>query len=78
MSRPEIPGPCGEGDVNCRAFHKVQPPALHITRRRSSPVALKPRLLASRPQGPSLVLRPGTLKQGLTYLVQVTASDPGE
>ena len=34
--------------------------------------------LVSEPEGPSLVLRPGTLKQGLTYLVQVTVSDPGE
>ena len=28
--------------------------------------------LASEPESPSLVLRPGTLNQGLTYLVQVS------
>ena len=78
VTRPDSPSLCNDGDVNCRAFDRVQPPPPHITRRSNSPVVLKPSHVASEPESPTLVLRPGTLKQGLTYLVQVTVSDPGE
>lgn len=80
LGKPESPQSespsCLDGEPNCVRFVDVKPVPPHITTLPRYTWSLNPSQVASDPHGPSLVLRPGTLRQGWTYLVQVTASSP--
>ena len=70
--------PRPECDDMCVRLREKQRIPLLITMRKSSEVMLDPNFIASEPGGPVLVLRPGALTQGQTYLLQVTVTSPGE
>ncbi|KAL8570217.1 hypothetical protein ACOMHN_029917 [Nucella lapillus] len=72
---PEKTAAEGTSDPDLRTFDRVQPPRPHITVRKGSEMALSAKIVASDPEGPSLVFRPGALTRGRTYRVQVSVSD---
>lgn len=72
------PLPCSP--VDCVQVNPVRPasPPPHIITKKRLTVELPASSLMSEVDSPALVLRPGTLTPGRTYLVKLTVSSDGQ